>query len=172
MFFAWAFCSILSSCLFKSEFWLEKNLIFHFEIKFPTLHYSTELRSEQVQIAPALSSGILRISLAKRRCLTSLRPMKIRAANEFSDLAYHGFGPRNGAFYRGQLVFWPRVLTIILAIVLSVLFVSITFRVDTNDEWRMTILRRNWRYGNKEENYSTALGNCSRILIRVQFKLI
>ena len=170
MFFAWAFCSILSSCLFKSEFWLEKNLIFHFEIKFPTLHYSTELRSEQVQIAPALSSGILRISLAKRRCLTSLRPNENQGGKWIVR-------PRISRIWPAKWRVLQRAVGLLAARInnnsSNRLKCSVCFDyLQSGYEWRMTILRRNWRYGNKEENYSTALGNCSRILIRVQFKLI
>ena len=55
---------------------------------------TTELQSEQVQIIRAslgiemVSSGILRFSLAKRSCLTSLQPIRIRAANVFAALAF------------------------------------------------------------------------------------
>ena len=87
MFFAWAFFSISSSCsLFKSEFWLEKKLVFHS----PTLQ---ELQNEQAQIRASfgiemVSSGILRFSSGKRICLTSLQPIRIKAANAFAALAF------------------------------------------------------------------------------------
>ena len=54
---------------------------------------TTELQSEKVQICASLgiemvSSGILRFSLAKRSCLPSLQPIRIRAANAFAALAF------------------------------------------------------------------------------------
>ena len=48
--------------------------------------------TEQVQIRASfsiemVSSGIVRFSLANRTCLTSLQPIRIRAANPFATLA-------------------------------------------------------------------------------------
>ena len=49
--------------------------------------------SEQVKIRASfsiemVSSGILSFSLAKRTCLTSLQPIRIKAANAFAALAF------------------------------------------------------------------------------------
>ena len=65
-----------------------KKLIFHFEIKSPTLQ---NYKVSKYKFAPALaflSSGILRFSLAKRSRLTSLQPIRIRAANAIVALLF------------------------------------------------------------------------------------
>ena len=53
---------------------------------------TTELQSEQVQICASfgienVSSGIIRFLLAKRSCLISLQPIRIKAANALAALA-------------------------------------------------------------------------------------
>ena len=112
VFFAWAFCSISSSySLFKSEFWLEKSWSsMHFI--WNKISISTELQSEQAQIRASFemeSSGShWPIEVVWHLCSQSKSGWQMNL-----QPAHLPFGPRNGAFYRGQLVIWPPVLIII-----------------------------------------------------------
>ena len=93
--------------LYKSEFWREKaDLPFWNKIS-----NSTELQSEQVQIQATfgiemVSSGILRVSLAKRSCLTPLQPIRIRAANAFTALAFLVWPARRRVLQRAVWHTW------------------------------------------------------------------
>ena len=95
VFFTWAFCSISSSCsLFKSKFWLEKNWNFG-TLKSPNTHsFTTELQSEQVQTQPQNFAPTLALKwypqdlICQANFLTSLPPIRIRAANAFSACAF------------------------------------------------------------------------------------
>ena len=46
-----------------------------------------------------VSSGILRLSLAKQSCLTYFQPIRIRAANAFAALAFLGWPVRRRALH-------------------------------------------------------------------------
>ena len=78
--------------------------------------------------------------MAKRSCLTSLQPIRIRAANAFSSRAFPIWpllGPQNGTFYRGQFAIWPRALIIININTLKItLFFGGLFTVFPQDRMR------------------------------------
>ena len=63
-----------------------KKLIFNFEIKSPTLQ---NYKVTKYKFAPSLAlKRTLRFPLAKRSCLTSLQPIRIKVANPFAALAF------------------------------------------------------------------------------------
>ena len=90
-----------------------KKLIFHFEIKSPTLQNYKICASLGIEM---VSSRILRFLLAKRSCLTFMQPINIRAANAFAALASLVWRARSCFFQRAICHLAARHVLIIIGI--------------------------------------------------------
>ena len=108
VFFAWAFCSISSSCsLFKSDFWLEKCWS-------SILQLYKNYKMSNHKLVPALA-----LKWYPQGSWSSHRTSKVvwhLCSQSESSCQMHlqpshfSFGPQQGAFYRKQFVIWARLL--------------------------------------------------------------